>query len=101
MSTTDPITPDATTPGVYAIRVRKPGFVDRLIAEGHESPLGRADMSRNCDPPGEWGRAPRTFGRREVAELHAKIWAENYPGYSFEVVERVLVPAWRAAGEGE
>lgn len=87
-------------PGAYAIRVRRPGFVDRLIVEGHPTPHVRADMAQCSDSPGDWGRPPRTYESAATAERHRRVWEECYPGYTFELVERVLVPAWRAAGEG-
>lgn len=87
-------------PGAIAIRVRRSGFVDRLVTEDAPDPTAGAPMHLCCDSVSPWGRAPRTFAAREQAEAQRRRWERFYgsAGYSFDLVERVLVPSWRAVG---
>jgi hypothetical protein len=94
--------PDVNTVGAYAIRVRHPSHIHRLIIEEAET-LGLRSLksiSQCSDSPSPWGRPPKTFATLTDAERERAAWERAYRefDYSFEVVERVLVPTWRAVG---
>lgn len=87
-------------PGALAIRVRRHRFAARLIVADAPPPRFGVPMDACCDSPSGWGHPPRTFARVEDAEAERAEWERYYAagGYSFDLVERVLVPSWRAVG---
>jgi hypothetical protein len=89
------------TPGALAIRVRRPGFADRLVTEpAPPDPSFGKPMHLCCDSPSGHGAPPLTFATREEAEAERRRWERFYAagGYRFDLVERVMLPSWRAVG---
>lgn len=80
----------------YAIVVRHPGFVDRMLRSGAVDDGG--DMARSCCSPGDGDEA--TFRARADAEAEARDWGGSHPGYRFVVAERVMRPAWKIEDPG-